>query len=164
MHQDNAQAGENCRICAPGTFHNIETSKCQPCPKDQYQHKNGTTSCLRCPKPFRTNSEGTAHKGDCTDEPQLNVIIIVVCTIVLVLVILFLGAAVYHVVSKNHRVAIMDRVVDNSVLETYSNPLFKNKYNSSNMMQDHHVTWSQSERVASHDISPYFHTEHEFGN
>ena len=61
--------GSNCVECAIGTFYNIETKLCIPCPLGSYQNELGSTSCKACPiimnKSGTTSTVGARSVNEC---------------------------------------------------------------------------------------------------
>ncbi|XP_029656391.2 uncharacterized protein LOC115230328, partial [Octopus sinensis] len=153
--------GDNCKPCPRGTYHNTSVSQCQMCPKDHYQDKTGSTKCKSCPSPFKTDNKGAQSRDECSDKRQMSLIIIVLSCIFGLLLLVLIVVGIYLSMRKGRQRSIMRRM-KNRLTEPYTNPLFRNKYNTNKMESSRRVKWSEPENYSPHYVSPYFEAEHDF--
>ncbi|KAK3579234.1 hypothetical protein CHS0354_033305 [Potamilus streckersoni] len=55
----------NVYLCSPGTFWNLNQTRCQPCQRGTYQPNSGLTSCIPCESSKTTNSTGAIYVNQC---------------------------------------------------------------------------------------------------
>lgn len=112
----------NCSECSSGTYYDIITKTCMPCPKDYYQNLNGSGRCELCPDGKITSDVGAKSLNDCEKSPTVEVLAIVL-PIVAIVVLLILALVVFIVRRKRRNRKLRKRIFREN-FEEFVNPYY----------------------------------------